>query len=193
MLTVFARPFIYLGEEIQGIRGMFVIVDSEANEPGRALTAEETEGIRDHLRQVLEHCEKLDLPICKKLVSARLMDPPKTGREFEILTDALYAEIADKVFVFVPSHRRKFMRPKEFMQEEQIKNSFPNAWVEMAEAGRCHAVGAHTAAATAIARKPICVSGVISAAARRWNRVGLIGLFLAFAFSALTSVVGYYI
>jgi hypothetical protein len=145
MLTVFARPYMFLGAEIQDIRSMFFLAESRPpDDPDRALTEDEKQGLVSHLNKLLDQCDKLDLPVSKNLIESRLNDPPKSGREFELLIDALYAEIKDKLFVFVPERRRKFFHPRNFMSDG-IKPAFPKGRIEMAEAGRAYAVGLFTA------------------------------------------------
>lgn len=69
----------------------------------------------------------------------------QTLRELEILIAALNKEMKTKLVFYLPSHLQKFMQPRHFMTEDS-KEAFPKARQEMAAAGRCHAVGQHTAA-----------------------------------------------
>jgi hypothetical protein len=90
-------------------------------------------------------CPDLDLPVTAAVFSDAAEKLPSNFREFEILTNTLNAEIKSRLFVFVPSHRNKFMQPRNFMSET-TRDTFPTARQEMAEAGRSHAVGLYTAA-----------------------------------------------
>lgn len=145
MLTKFARPFIRLGERINEVRTVLYMTDSSDPSDGRDLDAEEKKHLSECIESIAELCSELELEVSQTLFSDALDDPPKTFREFNLLIRALYAEIKNKLFVFVPTHRKKFMQPRHFMVEA-TKKSFPSARIEMAHAGRCHAVGMYTAA-----------------------------------------------
>ena len=102
MLTVFARPFVLLGEQIHEMRAMFIFGE------GKPLSVEDLQELQEHLTAVLDICENLDLSVSKELITDAKSDPPNNEREFAVLTKALYAEIRNKLLVVVPPHRRKF-------------------------------------------------------------------------------------
>jgi hypothetical protein len=146
MLTKFARPFILLGEEIADARTVYQMCEGrDPGDPEAKLDTKEKEHVERCFKKILALCDDLNLEVSKELFSDKVGDVPTTFREYEILISALYAEIKNKLFVFVPSHRRKFMSPRNFMSEA-TKKAFPEARKEMMEAGRCHAVGVYTAA-----------------------------------------------
>jgi hypothetical protein len=148
MLTKFAQEFMRLGEQISGARVVFEMVDAEeADSPRKELSAEEYAQLSFAFSQIFQLCDDLGLSTSKELFHRAVVDAllPQTGREFEIYITALNAEMKSKLFVFIPSHRQKFMQPRHFMAEG-TKEAFPKAREEMANAGRSHAVGIHTAA-----------------------------------------------
>jgi HEPN domain-containing protein len=139
MLTVFARPFIFLGEEIREMRAMLI------SQEGKPLPPEDINDLQTHLSAVLDVCDKLDLPVSKELIIDAKKDLPKTEREFDVLTKALYAEIRNKLLVVVPPHRRKYFSVRAFVSEG-VQKSFSGAYAELRQAGQCFAVGLNTAA-----------------------------------------------
>lgn len=127
MLTKFARHFVVLGEDIANAKMVLYMADShEEHEPERQLKAEEIDQLRGCVEKIVALCEELELPVAKTIFENAQKDLPKTHREFEILTNALDAELKNKLFVFVPSHRQKFMQPRHFMGEKS-KEAFPKA------------------------------------------------------------------
>ena len=93
MLTVFARPFVLLGEQIHEMRAMFIFGE------GKPLSVEDLQELQEHLTAVLDICENLDLSVSKELITDAKSDPPNNEREFAVLTKALYAEIRNKLLV----------------------------------------------------------------------------------------------
>jgi hypothetical protein len=145
MLTKFARDFILLGERISRAKELFEFVDlADHGDPDKVLTEEEIGDLKESFGKIANLCVALNLETSKELFSEALDDLPATGREFKIYIDALYSEIKNKLFLFVPDHRRKYYIPKNFLAES-TKTSFPNARAELAEAGRCFVVDRYTA------------------------------------------------
>lgn len=146
MLTKFARPFILLGEEIDEARMLYRICEGRhADDPEGKLNDEEKRHVSECFRKILMLCTELDLEVSKELFVESVNDIPTTTREYEILIKALYAEVKNKLFVFVPSHRTKYMQARHFMSAA-TKETFPKARSEMSLAGKCYAVGLYTAA-----------------------------------------------
>jgi HEPN domain-containing protein len=146
MLTKFARQFIQLGEEIAHAQMVLYMADSNPpGDPERELRPDEKSQLAGCIQKIVDLCPDLDLPVTTEVFSDAINKLPSNYREFEILTNTLRAEIKNKLFVYVPTHRTKFMQPRHFMSEA-TKEAFPVARKEMAEAGRCHAVGMYTAA-----------------------------------------------
>lgn len=146
MLTQFASHFIKIGHEIaEAETVLFMAAEAAPGSPERELDKEEKKHLADCIQRIVDICPHLDLPVSHKLFSEAIEKLPATPREFEIMVSALNAEMKSKLFVFVPTHRRKFMQPRHFMAETS-RETFPNARQEMSNAGKCHAVGMHTAA-----------------------------------------------
>jgi hypothetical protein len=146
MLTKFAREFIELGEQLNSCRVVFEFIDNASpNDPDKPLREYEKQQLIDAFNKIHKLCIDLDLPTSREMFESALeRDLPATSREFDIYTRALYSEIKNKFFVFVPTHRAKYFRPKQFL-DDSTKEAFPTARIELAEAGRCHAVGLYTA------------------------------------------------
>src|SRR5436190_1735727 len=140
MLTVFARPFVLLGEQIHEMRAMFIFGE------GKPLSVEDLQELQEHLTAVLDICENLDLSVSKELITDAKSDPPNNEREFAVLTKALYAEIRNKLLVVVPPHRRKFYNAREFIGTS-IQAAFPSSFAELRLGGQCLAIGQFTACA----------------------------------------------
>lgn len=139
MLTFFARPFVFLGEKIHEMRAIYIFLDD-----GKPPDAEQAKEILGYLAEILDICERLNMPVSKELVAEAKNDPPRNEREFEILMKAVYAEIGNKLMVFVPNHRRKYFNPKSFL-DDNVAKQFPGPYSEMDRAGESFAVGLFTA------------------------------------------------
>jgi hypothetical protein len=140
VLTFFARPFVLLGEKIHEMRAIYIFLDD-----GKSPGADELQEIQGYLTDLLAICDRLNMPVSKHLLGDAKKDPPHNYREFEILMKAIYAEIADKLMVFVPSNRRKYFAANNFI-DQNVPAKFPGPYSELQSAGRCFAVGLHTAA-----------------------------------------------
>lgn len=146
MLQKFASHFIKIGQEMGEALMVFNMAESlDHGDPMRELDESEKEHLIGCLQKISDLCPDLELPISEELFKDALQKPPKTQRELELLLSALNKEMKTKLVFYLPSHRQKFMQPRKFMTEDS-KEAFPKARQEMAAAGRCHAVGQHTAA-----------------------------------------------
>lgn len=139
MLTFFARPLVMLGEQIADIHTILIFQDKD-----KALDAEELNSLLEHLAAIYKICEELNLDVSKTLFEDARTAPPKTDDEFAILKRALYAELKNKLLIYIPSHKRKYFHHKQFISESVLK-AFPNAHQELSAAGQPFAVGLYTA------------------------------------------------
>jgi hypothetical protein len=147
MIIKFAREFILLGQEIAEVSVLFQLADSAPHDdPDKPLTDIEKKDIASAFEKIAGLCVALELPTSKHLFGkAILYGLPETGREFNIYVSALHAEIKEKVFAFIPDHKKKYFWPKKFLSEP-LATAFPSARNELREAGKCFAVDRNTAA-----------------------------------------------
>ena len=70
----------------------------------------------------------------------KIEDPPQTAREFDLLIDAVKAELDSKLFLFVPNNLAKYYEADSLLKDEtQVR--FPDASEEIRRAGNCLACG----------------------------------------------------
>ena len=139
MLTFFARPFVLPGEQLAEIHA--ILIFKEDNKP---LDSSELSSLLEHMSDVLKLCEDLNLPVSKQLFTEARTEPPGTNAEFDIMKKALYAELTNKLMVYVPSHRRKYYHHKDFIDPKVLKE-FPGSHSELRAAGQSFSVGLYTA------------------------------------------------
>jgi hypothetical protein len=139
MLKFFARPFVILGERIQDIHAILIFKDDD-----KPLDDDAAKDLKGHLENVLKVCEDLGLDVSKELFEQAKDSPPATDREFDVMKTALYAELKNRLMVYVPSHRRKYFQHKTFL-DPGIQKPFPGAFTELGTAGQAFSVGLYTA------------------------------------------------
>ncbi len=145
MLKVSGSAYVHLGTRIETARVIFTM--AEAERPGSAarnLYPGETEALRNSLDMILHECRKLGLTVSEVLIAKRTNDLPQTLREFDLLMDAVFSEMGDKLFLFVPSHRAVFFEKLDLFKDE-ARAAFPKATQEIREAGNAFAAGLNTA------------------------------------------------
>jgi hypothetical protein len=96
------------------------------------------------LRALEYCCRELSLPVSSALAKRALADPPQSAREYSQIIHAVRAELKGKFFLYVAPHLATYYEFFEIVST-QTKLAFPNAYVELREAGNCIAVGLHTA------------------------------------------------
>jgi hypothetical protein len=138
MLKITAQKYIELGRQIADAELHYL-----ARESGRAGLPIDEFYIRRPMSAMLEICRELGLGTSKELLSARLTDVPRTGREFKLLVDAIWAELRDKLFLYVPSYRAPYFDDPGLPLT--VNAEFPRATEEMRLAGNCYALGQPTA------------------------------------------------
>jgi hypothetical protein len=145
MLKVQINDYIQLGGKISSTAIVFQIMDdAPEGDADKKLTQDERNGLRADLTEVIALCKTLELPVSVNLLTQRMNDLPQTGREYDVLMDALKSELEGKLFLFVPSGRSKYYQWHGILSAE-AKTSFPSAHTELMEAGNCVATGAYTA------------------------------------------------
>lgn len=151
MLKVSARHFMELGEVISDISINLYIMETQSRDvPSDGLKPDEIEHMRRHLIKIWDVCKELGLPIAGDLISARVdqssgkANLPESQREFDLLIDAVKAEILNKLFLFVPAHLAKYYERDDLLSD-QARAAFPSSTVEMRSAGNCLTAGLNTA------------------------------------------------
>jgi hypothetical protein len=98
--------------------------------------------VKEAIAALSDLSEKIGLTTSLTLLNARKNNLPKTRREWEILIDAVRAELESNLFLFVPRHRAKF---HELKLPSTVTAAFPTASRELVAAGNSLAVGLYTA------------------------------------------------
>jgi hypothetical protein len=109
MMRVYAHHYLDIGEHVQNVKLIFG--DSEGAFDGaslKKLDVDEFQHVREALKKLIVHCDALELIVSSELIKARLTSLPKTGGEFGVIVDAVYAELRNKLFLFTPPHLAKY-------------------------------------------------------------------------------------
>jgi hypothetical protein len=145
MLSVEAVEFFGLGE-VSGRARWRVFWPNELSATygtPRPLDDSDKAKIKDAIKALSALCTNIGLSTSLELLDARENDPPQTAREWEILIDAVRAELKTNCFIFVPAHRAKYY---EKTLEGAVTSAFPNASKELIVSGNALAIGLYTAA-----------------------------------------------
>jgi len=151
MLEIFAKGYIELGQRIEQARVVFHFTAmAGSDDPERHLNGQERKALRDCLIDIFDLCHRLDLPISGDLISSRFEktdgDPdgglPKTLGEYDLLIQAVLAELKNKLFFYVPPNRAKFY---DIIFPSIVTTAFPSASKELVCAGNALACGLYTA------------------------------------------------
>lgn len=144
MLKVSAKDYIELGENIVDSRCTYELDDYFHKDQfgEKKLNLEGKKTLVADLFKWLEICTKLSLSVSAELIGSRIKKPPETVGEFDVLVDAVKAELKNKLFLFVPSHLAKYYDVYGSLQRGA---AFPLATRELHSAGTCLAAGMYTA------------------------------------------------
>lgn len=137
MLNVWADMYVQLGEHIHDTRVVWM------GEP-RPLTDEEKDTLKFRLTWMLQVCKDSGLTVSEVLIAKRINDLPESGREFDLLVDAVKSELKARLFLFVPSHLDSYYDSRDLVSQK-VHAAFPTAAVEIREAGTAFAAGLNTA------------------------------------------------
>ncbi|MCH7889598.1 MAG: hypothetical protein IIA00_10025 [Proteobacteria bacterium] len=139
MLEVFAHKYINLGRRIQAAKIALIIKDDDEE-----LTPDVKKRMRKYLKEILELCNDIELPVSKELFSGLINDLPQSHRELEIAVKAVTSELQTKLFLFIPPHRAAYYESDSIVNDD-VQTEFPNASIEMRIAGNCYAASLSTA------------------------------------------------
>jgi len=84
------------------------------------------------------------LPVSYELIKTRIATLPKTSGEFDVLLDAVKAEMQAILFLRVPSDRATYYEHKGILKPS-AREGFPTAYIELQKAGNAYALGLYTA------------------------------------------------
>lgn len=132
--------------EDQDVRFMMVDVqNSSAIEfgqvPSAKLDGEDLAELAKRIERMAAFADQLGLSTARALLEARKTDLPKTGGEWRMLIEAIHAEMRGKLVLYVPPERARFYRLK---MSDAAVDAFPNACVEVQNAGKALAAGMFT-------------------------------------------------
>jgi hypothetical protein len=136
MLKVNALEFFELGGRSSTVRSDIFFGNN------RQLADFQKEEVKDAIKALSDLCEKIGLTTSLTLLKARENNLPETKREWELLVDAVRAELKNNLFLFVPQHRAKYY---ELTLQSAVATAFSSASKELVAAGNCLAVGLYTA------------------------------------------------
>jgi hypothetical protein len=144
MLRVYADQFIRLGERIMAVKITLAHTEHLQVDPGRPLTEEERAEMDKDLAHLQDTCNELGLPIAFRLVGKLRDSPSETMREFQVLVEAVSAELDGRLVLYVPPRFARFYENPEILSE-LASASFPTPHKELIESGTCLAAGLPTA------------------------------------------------
>jgi hypothetical protein len=138
MLMVHALEFFKLGETSSAIRSDIFFSKGHIH-----LHDFQKEDVKEAIVALADLSKKIGLTTSLTLLKARKNNLPETRREWELLVDAVRAELESNLFLFVPEHRAKY---HELILQSMVTTAFPTASKELVAAGNALAVGLYTAA-----------------------------------------------
>ena len=137
MLRIYAHEYIRLGEKLHDLRVIFL--DKES---GGDISAEDMELIKKQLKELKTISTDLDLPVSAELIGGKLTKLPDSLGEYNLILDAMRAELRTKLFLFIPPHRARYF---ELVLQSTVTTAFPSASKEIVASGNCLASGFYTA------------------------------------------------
>lgn len=140
MLRVNALQYINLGQQVANARMVF----SMATTMGQPLSRDEVVHLKATLSKIQILSKDLNLPTSLAMISRHLDNLPQTQRELELLLNVVSAELQDRLFLFVPSHRSAFYQNPSLLSD-QAKQAFPSILDDVRDASSCYALGLYTA------------------------------------------------
>jgi hypothetical protein len=143
MMRVHALEFFGLGASATKIaETIFYISSTTGKQIVSSLNDFQKEEVKESIAALTDLCKRIGLPTSLALLDARKNNIPQTRGEWDMLVDAVRAELKTNLFLFVPMHRAKYY---EITLQDTVTTAFPDASKELAAAGNCVAVGLYTA------------------------------------------------
>ncbi|MEI9932240.1 MAG: hypothetical protein WDM89_17280 [Rhizomicrobium sp.] len=143
IITLKARYFMDLGAVFHDLSALYHVVPGDA---APNLSAAELGDVQEHFENVLRLCGELKLPVSAGLIRSRLDHAklPRSEEAFSLLRDAVYAELKDTWFAYIPTDRLDYFDTDRIVSFA-IRQAFPSASEEIKNAGTCYAMGLATA------------------------------------------------
>ena len=120
MLRIYAHEYIRLGEKLHDLRVVFY--SKEFGEKG--ISDRDKELIKKQLEELETLSAALDLPVSAELIRGKLTKLPDSLGEYDLILDAMRAELRTKLFLFIPPHRAKYF---ELVLQSTVTTAFPSA------------------------------------------------------------------
>ena len=144
MLRIYASDYIQLGLRLEAVKQILEEANDVTQNPwGRPLTDDEKKALISILEDIWNECYALSLNVSGALIQNRIVNPPNTAAELNILIEAVHTELDMRLFLFVPPHLAKY---HDLTAPDEILSAFPSVAGELKSAGNCIAVGEYTAA-----------------------------------------------
>jgi hypothetical protein len=148
MLRIYAHTYIELGRKIEEACALIHFV-AAARQDGLAeeakMSLDERMRLHNLLQEMSDLCGEIGLPVARELIHRAMSNMPQTSREFDILADAVTAELKPKVFLYLPSERSSYVEKTRLNLAVEAQK-FPRAVEEINQALRCYAFGLGTPA-----------------------------------------------
>jgi hypothetical protein len=141
MIETHAKQFFELGLLTNNAFTLYAFSESTLAGP---LDEGEISEIRNTLVEIVRISKVIDLPVTCALAESRVKNTPKTVAEFDVIIDAMRAEIQSKLFLHVPSYRAHYYNNDDIVSDS-VKNAFPNASREIISSSNAFAVSLPTA------------------------------------------------
>jgi HEPN domain-containing protein len=156
MLKFYAKEFIELGQ----VLGLIQMAMEPDPSPPRSAAVSDVEyadalavviaseeasknQLRDDLRDLAKVCAALEMEVSAALVESRIDNPPRTNREFMMLSDAVEFELKSKRLLYVPKDRVRYFENDRIISDP-AKSNFETAYAELREAGTSFALARYT-------------------------------------------------
>ncbi len=140
MLRVYVDKYIHIGTLIHDMGVHFSLREPDKKSPEEI--AELDADFQRDLKDVYDVCKELSLKTATTLIEPRIKKIPESHGEFDLLVEAIFAELKGKLFLFVPDHLAKYY---DVVFQSFITTAFPLASKELVAAGDCLAAGLYTA------------------------------------------------
>ena len=169
MFKVEMPKLIDLAREIEAQETLFASIETvnevdieEGQAPRWKLSDGDLKTLKARIERMAEFAERSHLGTSHALLVKRKDSPPKTAGEWQVLVDAIQAELEDKLFLFVPPHRARFFALS--MKDSSVA-AFPIACREIQHAGFCLSAGMFTPVSSTL-----CAPGKLASArsAKLW-------------------------
>ena len=145
MLKVYAHRYINLGQSMESASMLLRMIESEKDLPdAQGIQDDEREDLRDKLKSLKSHCEKLGLSTSFLLLEKAINDVPQTSRELEIYLSSVDEELKGRLFFYVPWERARYYEDNVQLNAQMVV-AFPKASREILHSGNCYATGEYTA------------------------------------------------